>query len=223
LTLGLIFIPVGALTAAVQWVLFHLTGLSSFVALDGKRGAVTVLFAVMIGDIGIAFATVAATAAVAVVLNEMTHDRLATPGRAVRATRQRLRPLAAATVIQYGVVLLLTLTVVGIPFAIHRFIRWSLFAQACMLDRLGGRASLAHSSRLVRGRWWRTFGFTALVDVLAVLSGLLFGIGLLLLSSSALNFIDLTSSLIYALTVPLAAITLTLYYFDLEEEVGVTR
>jgi hypothetical protein len=223
LTLGLIFIPVGALTAAVQWVLFHLTGLSSFVALDGKRGAVTVLFAVMIGDIGIAFATVAATAAVAVAMNEMTHDRLATPGRAVRATRQRLRPLAAATVIQYGVVLLLTLTVVGIPFAIHRFIRWSLFAQACMLDRLGGRASLAHSSRLVRGRWWRTFGFTALVDVLAVLSGLLFGIGLLLLSSSALNFIDLTSSLIYALTVPLAAITLTLYYFDLEEEVGVTR
>jgi ABC-type sugar transport system permease subunit len=124
---------------------------------------------------------------------------------------------------QYGVVLLLTLTVVGIPLAIHRFIRWSLFAQACMLERLGGRASLAHSSRLVRGRWWRTFGFTVLVDVLAVLSGLLFGIGLLLLSSSALNFIDLTSSLIYALTVPLAAVTLTLYYFDLEEEAGVTR
>jgi predicted tellurium resistance membrane protein TerC len=64
--------------------------------------------------------------------------------------------------------------------------------------------------------WWRTFAFTALVDVLALLSGLLFGIVLLLLAARTLNFIDIASSLVYALTVPLAAIALTLYYFDLE-------
>jgi predicted tellurium resistance membrane protein TerC len=72
------------------------------------------------------------------------------------------------------------------------------------------------SSVLVRGRWWRTFAFTVVVDVLAVLSGLIFGLVLLLLSARSLNFIDISSSLVYVLTVPLAAIALTLYYFDLE-------
>jgi ABC-type sugar transport system permease subunit len=113
-------------------------------------------------------------------------------------------------------VLLLTITVVGIPFAIHRFIRWSLFAQACMLEDLSANRSLRRSSELVRGRWWRTLGFTALVDVLAVLSGPLLGVGLLLLTDHSLSFINLAAALVYTFTVPYAAIQLTLYYFDLE-------
>jgi ABC-type sugar transport system permease subunit len=114
------------------------------------------------------------------------------------------------------VVLLLTLTIVAIPLALHRFIRWSLFAQACVLDESRGPEALAKSSRLVRGRWWRTFGFTAFVDLLTVLTGLVVGLGLLLLTARSLNFINLASSLVYMFTVPLAAIALTLYYFDLE-------
>lgn len=113
-------------------------------------------------------------------------------------------------------VLLLTITVVGIPVAIHRFIRWSLFAEACMLDELSATDSLRRSSELVKGHWWRTFGFTALIDTLAVLSGPLLGVGLLLLTERSLNFINLAASLVYTFTVPYAAIQLTLYYFDLE-------
>ena len=121
---------------------------------------------------------------------------------------------------ELGMVVLLTITVVGIPFAIHRFIRWSLFAEACMLDDLSATESLRRSSELVRGRWWRTFGFTALVDVLAILSGPLLGVGLLLLTDHSLNFINLAASLVYTFTVPYAAIQLTLYYFDLEARSG---
>jgi ABC-type sugar transport system permease subunit len=219
LALGAVLLPISVLAAAVQWVLFHLTGLGTFVALDGKRGAVTTLFALLIGDIGAAFATVITTAGIAVVLDEIDSRRV-TAEQAVRTALGRIRPLAAAAFTQYGVVLLLTLTVVGIPLALYRFIRWSLFVQACMLDERGGRESLAESSRLVRGRWWRTFGFTALVDLLTVLTGLLVGIGLLLLTAQSLNFINLASSLVYMLTVPLAAIALTLYYFDLETRGG---
>ena len=85
-----------------------------------------------------------------------------------------------------------------------------------MLDDLPASGSLRRSSELVRGHWWRTFGFTALVDVLAVLSGPLLGVGLLLLTDHSLNFINLAASLVYTFTVPYAAIQLTLYYFDLE-------
>jgi hypothetical protein len=88
-----------------------------------------------------------------------------------------------------------------------------------MLEGRTGREALARSSALVQGRWWRTFAFTLFVDVLSVLSGLIVGILLLLLSSRSLNFIDLASSLVYTLTVPLAAAALTLYYFDLEAHV----
>jgi hypothetical protein len=119
-------------------------------------------------------------------------------------------------VTELGMVLLLTLTVVGIPFAIHRFIRWSLFAQACMLDNLSARESLRRSSELVKGRWWRTFGFTVPVDVFTALSGPLLGVGILLLTDHTLNFINLAAALVYTFTVPYAAIQLTLYYFDLE-------
>jgi ABC-type sugar transport system permease subunit len=220
LTLGLVFVPVAALASAVQWVLFHLTGLSSLVALDGKTGAVTILFTVMIGDLAAAFAGVLATGAIAAVLHEESDGQRLSAREAARRVRARLRPLAAATLIQYGVVLVLTLTIVGIPLAIHRFIRWSLFAQACMLDRRDGRGSLARSSRLVQGHWWRTFGFTVLVSMLSVVSGLAFGIALLLLTSQTLNFIDLASSLVYVLTVPFTAAALTLYYFDLEARGG---
>jgi hypothetical protein len=65
-------------------------------------------------------------------------------------------------------------------------------------------------------RWRRTFGFTALVDTLAILSGPLLGVGLLLLTDHSLNFINLAAALVYTFTVPYAAIQLTLYYFDLE-------
>lgn len=49
-----------------------------------------------------------------------------------------------------------------------------------------------------------------------MLSGPLLGVGLLLVTDQSLNFINLAASLVYAFTVPYAAIQLTLYYFDLE-------
>jgi hypothetical protein len=55
-----------------------------------------------------------------------------------------------------------------------------------------------------------------LIDVLAALSGPLLGVLLLLLTDSSLNFINLVGALIYTITVPYAALALTLYYFDLD-------
>jgi hypothetical protein len=213
---GAIFVPVYVVAASIQWLIFHLTAVAPLVALDGRHGAVTASLAVLIGGIGGLFASVIATAAVAVILDEIDAGRRILAGRAYRRVFQRLRPLARGMATELGMVLLLTITVVGIPFAIHRFIRWSLFAQACMLGDLSATESLLRSSELVRGRWWRTFGFTVVVDGLAALSGPLLGVGLLLLTDHSLNFINLAGALVYSFTVPFAAIQLTLYYFDLE-------
>jgi hypothetical protein len=213
---GAIFMPVYLVAAAIQWVIFHLSSVAPLIALDGRHGAVTAFLAVLLGGIGGLFASVIATAAVAVILSEIDAGRWILAGEAYRRVLRRLRPLTRGMITELGTVLALTITVIGIPLAIHRFIRWSLYAQACMLDELSATESLRRSSQLVKGRWWRTFGFTTLVDVLAILSGPLFGVGLLLLTDHSLNFINLAAALVYTLTVPYAAIQLTLYYFDLE-------
>jgi hypothetical protein len=216
LAAGVIFIPVYVVAAALQWVVFHVTAIAPLVALDGRHGAVTAFLAVLIGGIGGLVAGVIATAVVAVILGERDAGRRILAGQAYRRVLGRWRSLGLGMVTELGMVLLLTITIVGIPLAIHRFIRWSLFAEACVLDDLPASESLRRSSELVKGRWWRTFGFTAVVDVLAVLSGPLLGVGLLLLTDPSLNFINLAAALVYTFTVPYAAIQLTLYYFDLD-------
>jgi hypothetical protein len=213
---GANFLPVYLVAAGIQWVIFHVSSVAPLVALDGRHGAVTAFLAVLIGGVGGLFASVITTAAVAIILDEIDAGRHILAGQAYRRVLRRLRPLTQGMATELLMAILLTITVVGIPFAIHRFVRWSLFAQACVLDDLSATDSLRRSSELVRGRWWRTFGFTALVDILAVLSGPLFGVGLLLLTDHSLNFINLAASLVYSVTVPYAAIQLTLYYFDLE-------
>jgi hypothetical protein len=106
--------------------------------------------------------------------------------------------------------------VVGVPFAIRRFVRWSLFAEACALEDRTAGASLDRSAELVDGHWWRTFGFTAVIDVLVALSGPLLGVALLLLTDESLSVVIIVGALVYAVTVPYAAIAFTLYYFDLD-------
>jgi hypothetical protein len=202
--------------ASIEWVIFHISSVAPLIALDGRHGAVTGFLALFIGGIGGLFASVIATAVVAVILDEIDAGRWILAGQAYRRVLRRVRPLTRGLLTELGVVLLLTITVVGIPFAIHRFVRWSLFAEACILDDLSATESLRRSSQLVRGRWWRTFGFTALVDILAILSGPVFGVGLLLMTDHSLNFINLAAAVVYTLTIPYAAIQLTLYYFDLE-------
>jgi hypothetical protein len=209
-------VPVYLAAAGIQWVVFHLSSAAPLVALDGRHGAVTALLALLIGGVGGLFASVITTGAVAVILEEIDAGRRIMAGQAYGRVLRRLRPLLRGMLTELVMVILLTITVIGIPWAIHRFVRWSLFAQACVLDDLPAVESLHRSSELVRGQWWRTFGFTALVDILAVLSGPLFGVGLLLLTDHSLSFINLAAALVYTVTVPYAAIQLTLYYFDLE-------
>jgi hypothetical protein len=216
LGMGAIFIPISVVAASIQWVLFHLTRIAPLIALDGRDGAVTAFIALLIGGVGAAIASTCTTAAVAAALGELEHGRQISAADAFRMALHRWRALAGALARQFGAALVLTLVIVGIPFAIRRFIRWSLFAQTTMLEGESARGALRRSAELVDGHWWRTFGITVLIDVLAALSGPLIGVLLLLLTDNSLNFINLVGALIYTITVPYAALALTLYYFDLD-------
>jgi hypothetical protein len=156
------------------------------------------------------------TAAVAFALREMDSGRPVRAADAFRAAVERLRALAGATARQLGAVILLGITVVGLPFAIRRFVRWSLFAEACALEDRNARGSLRRSAELMAGRWWRTFGFTAVIDIVTALSGPLPRRGAAAAHRSLAEPHKPRGALVYTITVPYAAIALTLYYFDLE-------
>jgi hypothetical protein len=213
--IGLIFLPFGAVAGAIQWLLFHVWGLDRFVALDGKDGLGTVFLALLIGGLAGAFAAACVTAAVSAALGELDAGRRVTPAQALALAAQKLKALAGATLTAFSLGVVLTVIVVGIPLAIYGFIRGSLFAQSCVLDDESAIGSLRASAELTRGRWWRTLGFTALVDILAILSGPVFGVFILLLTAQSLTLINIAGALVYAVTVPYAAVALTLYYFDL--------
>jgi hypothetical protein len=221
--IGAIFIPVSVIASAVQWALFHRTGVAGFVNLDGQQGAGTAVLALFIGDIGGAFAAAAVTGAVAVALNELDAGRRVGALDAYKLAGRRAPALAASTAIQVVVILVLVLTVIGIPVAVYYFVRTSLFAQACVLEDRSAVGSLRASARLTRRHWWRTLAITALIDVIAILSGPLLGVLILLLTAQSLTFIDIIGSIVYALVVPYAAIALTLYYFDLQERPAAGR
>jgi hypothetical protein len=214
---GAIFVPIYLVAAAIQWVVLHLASVAPLLALDGRHGAVTAFLAVLVGGIGGLFASVIATAAVAVILDELDAGRRILVGQAYRRVFRRLRPLAKAMLMtEILMVVVLTITVVGIPFrgpSLHPLVPVRSGKHA--RGPPGGRIA-ASQLRARPGRWWRTFAFTLLVAALAALSGPLLGVGLLLLTDHSLNFINLAAALVYTLTVPYAAIQLTLYYFDLE-------
>jgi hypothetical protein len=184
--------------------------------MDGPRGAATILLALLIGASGGIAASAAVTAAVAAALDEIDTERYVSARPAFAGAWRNAVAVALATAWQVLRSLLLILTVVGIPLAVYRFMATSLFAQASVLEDRTARGALRASAELTRGRWWRTFAFTVIVNTAAILSGPFLGVAILLLTASSLTFIDITGSIIYALTVPLAATALTLYYFDLE-------
>ena len=112
-------------------------------------------------------------------------------------------------------VVVLSLTVVGIPGAIERSVRWALVPQVCLLGS-PHEGPLRQSARVTRGNWWRTFALTSVMNLPAVTLALLVGTAVLLLIPGApIYVVALTSSCVFAFTYPYVGIATTLLYFDL--------
>ena len=112
-------------------------------------------------------------------------------------------------------IVVLYLTVIGIPWAIHRLIRYQFAAQAVMLEGSGGTSALRRSSDLVRGRWWHTALFVAGVGVVLGGFGLVVGLLMLVLFTGLpLWSLAVIMTLTNVLVMPLGAIAVTLLYGD---------
>ena len=61
----------------------------------------------------------------------------------------------------------LSITIIGIPFAIYFSVRWGLYTLPVLFEGTTARNALRRSTELVRGTWWRVFGIMLAVSVIA--------------------------------------------------------
>jgi len=104
--------------------------------------------------------------ALALVISRRYLDRAVTVGEAYRASLNRIGSFLLAT-IWIGIrVLLMAITIIGIPFAIYFGVAWTLFPQAIILDGVDGGAASRRSRELISGFWWKTFGLLIVTQLL---------------------------------------------------------
>jgi hypothetical protein len=126
-----------------------------------------------------------------------------------------LRSLVAALLRNLAVIMLLALSVVGLPWALWQSVRWGFLSQAVVVDGArSGDQALALSAASVARRWWQALGVTAAFALIAVAPGPLIGIFLLVVAGRSVELVNALGGILYALTIPFATIGLTLFYLQ---------
>jgi hypothetical protein len=110
----------------------------------------------------------------------------------------------------------LAITVIGIPFAVWKYVGWQFVQQEILFEDKKIREAFRGSSDLVRGRWWRTVRVAGFFWLLSIAAGPVLGFALIFTNLS-LFWINVIGSVIFALLVPYVALGRTLLYFDLQE------
>jgi hypothetical protein len=128
---------------------------------------------------------------------------------------RRFWRVVAAQLLAILGVFALALTIVGIPWAIYKYVAWQFVQQEVLFTDKSIREAFHGSSALVRGRWWHTVRVAGFLWLLSVVVGPVLGFALIFTNFSLL-LINLLGSLVFALIVPYVALGRTLLYFDLQ-------
>jgi hypothetical protein len=123
------------------------------------------------------------------------------------------------------VISLLASSIYLIPLGIWLAGRWALIAPSIELEALSALEGLRRSGRLVRGKWLKVASLIVIGAALAVAIGPIIGALLILGTDAPLWLVNVIAGVVYALTMPLVAITTTYVYSDrrVDVEVGAGR
>jgi hypothetical protein len=153
-------------------------------------------------------------AVVIVVAREALHSRDVGFAQALRGVRARFWRVVGAQLLATLGVLLLALTVIGLPWAIWKLVGWAFVQQEVLFTDKGFRESFRASSELVRGRWFRTARVILIFYVISVAAGPIFTFALIF-TALPLIWINMIGSVVFALLIPFVAMGETFLYFDL--------
>ncbi len=98
---------------------------------------------------------------------------------AFRQVKHRFWPFLGCNLLWLLVVGVLTITIVGIPVAIYFGTRWVFWSLAVLVEEHSTINALRRSRELVKGTWWRVFGITLAILLLAFMIQLILVFSLL--------------------------------------------
>jgi hypothetical protein len=210
LPISLLLIPVAAAASGIERELARFVGvgghdvewLSSAIEFESLARS-GLIFHLALGAF-IALATIMATARIA-------RNERVTAYTAFSETLPSAPRFVGATLLNGLIVFLLSLTIIGIPFAVYRAAQWLYSPHAIILEGAGVRNARHVSRDVIKGDWLRSLGMASLVLYVAAIPGPLVGIALILLGVN-IPIADFVSSGIYAAMYPITIITTTLYF-----------
>ncbi len=213
--IGLVAIPLGFLFNAIQLWLAHHQPLRSMVDWFDDTDGARLVVVLLVGGFQQLVMLLFMAPAVIQVVKDVKDDEEPTLSRAVRLSLRRVPAIILAALIIGAFVAIPVLIVIGIPIAVWLLIRWQFFAQALIFDDdTNSYDCLEESARLVRGRWWKTLVAIALFDFLAVIPGFVVGFALMALGGAQVGYANAVSSVLYALTIPIAVIATTIMFLE---------
>ena len=208
-------VAVDALAAILQQAVFSVTGLGTFEQVASGDALIQGLVALLFGQLSTIVGTILVTAAAADALERIDEGGRPDALAAYRRSGRRVGSLAWAWTRVIVVAGLLTITVVGIPFAIFYLVRKTVVTQACVMEDRHATASLRRSTELVKGHGFRVLAIAACVNVTAYLLGPIVAMVFLFLTPSSLSLINVISSLVYVVVMPYVGIAIALLFYDL--------
>jgi hypothetical protein len=161
-------------------------------------------------------AAMAVVSAVVIVLVRLLVEGEERPGfgQAFRGMRSRFWRVVGGQMLFVLAMLGLTITVVGIPFAVNKYVAWSFVKQEILFEERKIRPAFHGSADLVRGRWWHSVRFVLFLFLVTQVAGPVLTFALIF-TALPLIWVNLLGALVFALLIPYVALGETLLYLDL--------
>jgi hypothetical protein len=216
LPIAVVFVPVALAAAALQALVFSVAPVEPLLDQLPDDRVVGGAVAFGLDALTSIVAFVVTVAGISSALTALEAGNEVSVFESFRAVLRRGGVLLLANATVVATVLVLVATVVGIPLALRQLVRWSFVTQAVMIDGCSVRRAFHRSAALITGNWWRTLAIALGLGFVALVSGPIVGIVLLLFSPASLTYVDLAASVVYLAAVPYVAVALTLLYYDLD-------
>lgn len=213
--LGLMLIPVGLIAGALQFLFLDYPPGKQILDLFDRGPGGRLALALTIGGLQQLINLLLIGPTVIEAVADIRAGRKPSLVEIYRDVLRNFRALVLSVGRTWLIIAVLAVSVVGIPLAISRAVRWLFVSQAVLIERAHWRDAAVISSRTVAKHWKRTAGTSALLTIFGTAFAPVMGIIFLIAFSPGIRYVNWFSSFLYAVTVPITVIGMTLLYFEL--------